>query len=188
VTKPQKLRPVSMRRMASPFTRSAPSGERLNHIGSTIRCSYRPAPNAVPRSMTNSHSAVSASPPVHRRMLRRGAHRCSQKVAAYRSSGTYPGDSRRVTPLRCRRDRENIRPTMVEHAGIGVAHLARPPGFCDIALADAFHGAAMSAGAIDNDERGARDRATGYPAGLRGLRARPRRQQHETHAARALNP
>ena len=58
VTNAQNLRPVSVRRIASPSTRHPFSEERLNHCGTTILCSKIPAPNATPRLMTNIHSKM----------------------------------------------------------------------------------------------------------------------------------
>src|SRR5437763_7965574 len=58
VTNPQNLRPVSSRRAASAFQWEPEDSEEVIHRETTIRCSYKPAPNAMPRLMTNSHNRV----------------------------------------------------------------------------------------------------------------------------------
>src|SRR5438552_9564681 len=61
VTKTQNLRPVSSWRAASAFQCAPDSEEELIHLDTTMRCSYTPAPNAMPRLMTNNHKNTVAT-------------------------------------------------------------------------------------------------------------------------------
>src|SRR6185369_11067746 len=63
VTKTQNRRPVSSRRAASAFQLVPEPGVDVIQFGTTIRCSYNPAPNATPRLMTNSHKRIAGVGP-----------------------------------------------------------------------------------------------------------------------------